>query len=245
MACGWLQLGRTGAALLVAALPLSAARADEEETETERSPVSMVIFGSMEAGPGKTFLSVGMKRALGGGLAQSGFRLFMKAGGSQEETRRRAPHGTTYKAESQALIGYEWRIGDSFLALYAGSDTESEQRMEPFGLAFVETRYGARLQGDLWSTPLPGMMLQASAYVSTPNGRLWGRIAPGWRLPPGFYAGPELEAYRERGYRKLRLGLHLTSLRLLGLEWRLSGGWQQTSDRPAAFYTTLGLHWLR
>ncbi len=148
MACGWLQLGRTGAALLVAALPLSAARADEEETETERSPVSMVIFGSMEAGPGKTFLSVGMKRALGGGLAQSGFRLFMKAGGSQEETRRRAPHGTTYKAESQALIGYEWRIGDSFLALYAGSDTESEQRMEPFGLAFVETRYGARLQGD-------------------------------------------------------------------------------------------------
>ncbi len=182
---------------------------------------------------------------LGGGLAQSGFRLFMKAGGSQEETRRRAPHGTTYKAESQALIGYEWRIGDSFLALYAGSDTESEQRMEPFGLAFVETRYGARLQGDLWSTPLPGMMLQASAYVSTPNGRLWGRIAPGWRLPPGFYAGPELEAYRERGYRKLRLGLHLTGLRLLGLEWRLSGGWQQTSDRPAAFYTTLGLHWLR
>ena len=31
----------------------------------------------------------------------------------------------TYKAESQALLGYEWRIGDSFLALYAGSDAES------------------------------------------------------------------------------------------------------------------------
>lgn len=222
-----------------------AARAEESEEETERSPLSMVIFGSLEAGPAKTFLSVGMKRALGGGLAESGFRLFVKAGGSQEETRRSRPHGTTYKTESQALLGYEWRIGDSFLALYAGSDTQSEQRIEPFGASFVETRYGARLQGDLWSTPLPGTMLQAGAYASTLNGRLWGRVAAGWQTPLGFYAGPEIEAYRERDYRKLRLGLHLTGLRLLGLEWRLSGGWQQTSDRPAAFYTTLGLHWLR
>lgn len=226
-------------------MPLSAAWAESDDAETEPSPLSMVIFGSMEAGPTKTFLSVGMKRALGGGLAQSGFRLFVKAGGSQEETRRRPPRGTTYKAESQALIGYEWRIGDSFLALYAGSDFQSEQRLEPFGPSSVEARYGARLQADLWSTPAPGMMLQASAYASTLNGRLWARVAPGWQVPLGFYAGPEIEAYRERDYRKLRLGLHLTGLRLLGLEWRLSGGWQQASDRPSAFYATLGLHWLR
>lgn len=230
--------------MAVATSPLTVACA-EENAEDERAPLSMVIFGSMEAGPAKTFLSVGMKRALGSGLAQSGFRLFVKAGGSQEQTRRHAPRGTTYKAENQALIGYEWRIGDSFLALYAGSDFQSEQRIEPFGPSFVETRYGARLQADLWSTPMPGMMLQANAYASTLNGRLWARVAPGWQVPLGFYAGPEFEAYRERDYRKLRLGLHLTGLRLLGLEWRLTGGWQRASDRPSAFYATLGLHWLR
>lgn len=236
--------------MVVATLPLSialtsAALAEDDEAETERSPLSTVIFGSMEAGPTKTFLSVGMKRAVGGGLAQSGFRLFLKAGGSQEETRRHTPHGTTYKAENQALIGYEWRIGDTFAALYAGSDVESERRDEPLGPSLIETRYGARLQADLWSTPQPGMMFQANAYASTLDRRLWARIAPGWQLPLGFYVGPEVEAYRERDYRKLRLGLHLTGLRLLGLEWRLSSGWQRTSDRPSEAYATLGLHWLR
>lgn len=237
------KAGLAGLAMSLAASPISAAGAEEEEAE--RSPLSMVIFGSMEAGPTKTFLSVGMKRSIGGGLAESGFRFFVKAGGSQEQTRRHRPHGVTYKAESQALLGYEWRIGDSFLALYAGSDSESEQRIESFGPSFVGTRYGARVQADLWIVPTSGMVVQANGYLSSVNGRVWGRVAPGWQIPAGFYLGPEIEAYRERDYRKLRLGLHLTGLRLLGLEWRLSGGWQKTSDRPSAYYGTLGLHWQR
>ena len=96
----------------------------------------------------------------------------------------------------------------------------------------------------------PGRSLGAparshDAYASSIDQRLWGRLAAGWQTPLGLYAGPEVEAYRERDYRKLRLGLHLTGLRLLGLEWRLSGGWQQTSDRPSEIYGTLALHWLR
>lgn len=243
VAYGWSKVVLAGLATAFGAVPDSAAYADEEGEE--RSPVSMVIFGSMEAGPTKTFVSVGMKRALGGGLADSGFRLFLKAGGSQEETRRQVPHGTTYKAESQAMLGYEWRIGDSFLALYAGSDAESEHRIEVFGPSMFATRYGARLQADLWAIPADRMMLQANAYVSSIDHRLWMRLAPGWQMPLGFYVGPEIETYRESDYRKLRLGLHLTGLRFLGLEWRLSGGWQKTSDRPSEIYGTLGLHWLR
>lgn len=237
------KAGLAGLAMSVAAAPISAARAEEEEPE--RSPISMVIFGSMEAGPTKTFLSVGMKRAIGGGLADSGFRLFVKAGGAQEQTRRRRPHGVTYKSEAQALIGYEWRFGSSFLALYAGSDTESEQRVEAFGPSLIATRYGARVQADLWLVPAPGMIVQANGYLSSLNGRLWARLAPGWQVPAGFYVGPELEAYGDRNYRKYRLGLHLTGLRVLGLEWRLSGGLQKTSDRSSEYYGTIGLHWQR
>lgn len=237
------KAGLAGLAMTVAAAPICGASAEEEEAE--RSPISMVIFGSMEAGPTKTFLSVGMKRAIGGGLADSGFRFFVKAGGSQEQTRRNKPRGVTYKSEAQALIGYEWRLGDSFLALYAGSDAESEQRIESVGPSFIATRYGARVQADLWIVPSPGMVVQANGYVSSLNGRYWARIAPGWQMPAGFYLGPEFEIYRERDYRKLRLGLHLTGLRFLGLEWRLSGGLQATSDRSSALYGTLGLHWLR
>ena len=237
------KAGLAASAFLFAAAPMDSAVA--EEAEFERSPLSRVIFGSLEAGPTKTFLSIGMKRALGGGIAESGFRLFLKAGGSQEQTRRHKPHGTTYKSESQALLGYEWRIGDSFLALYAGSDIETEQRIETLGPSMLTTRYGARIQADLWAIPTDGMMLQANAYASSIDERLWGRLATGWQTPVGIYAGPEIEVYRERDYRKLRLGLHLTGLRWLGLEWRLSGGWQSTSDRPSEAYGTLALHWLR
>lgn len=231
------------------ACPLVDPAMAEEETTEERSPLSTVIFGSLEAGPTKTFAAIGMKKALTGGLASSGFRALLKVGGSQEQTGTRRPHGIAYKSEAQALIGYEWRIGDAFLSLYAGSDYEGEQRDEPL-VTVITNRYGARLHGDLWMTPTPDTMLQVSAYASTIGGRLWGRIAPGWLLPQdlplkGVYLGPEIEAYRERDYSKLRLGLHLTGLRFLGLSWRIAGGWQSTSDRPSEAYATLGVHWLR
>jgi hypothetical protein len=226
----------------------SPAIAEDEET-LERSPLSSVLFGSLEAGPTKTFVAVGLKKALTGGLATSGFRTLLKIGGAQEQARRQPPHGIAYKSEAQALIGYEWRIGDSFLSLYAGSDYEGEQREEAVA-AIVTNRYGARLQGDLWMTPTSTTMLQASAYASTIDGRLWGRASPGWLVPQGFgldgaYLGPEVEAYRGRDYTKVRLGLHLTGLRFLGVSWRVSGGWQRTSDRASEAYATLGLHWLR
>lgn len=231
------------------ACPLAYPVMAEEETTEERSPLSTVIFGSLEAGPTKTFAAIGMKKALTGGLASSGFRTLLKVGGSREQTRNQRPYGIAYKSEAQALIGYEWRIGDTFLSLYAGSDHEGEQREEPLATV-VTNRYGARLQGDLWMTPTPTTMLQASAYASTIDGRLWGRAAPGWLIPQGFglagaYLGPEVEAYRGRDYTKVRLGLHLTGLRFLGVSWRLSGGWQRTSDRASEAYATLGVHWLR
>ena len=236
-----------GLAILVAAAPCDAARAegdDDADDASSYSPISTVIFGSMEAGPAKTFASFGMKRAIRSGLAGSGFRLLLKTGASREETRRRPPHGTTYKTEAQSMLGYEWRIGSTFFALYAGPDTETEQRIGPF-CSCALTRYGARLQADLWTTPAEGTMLQAGGYASTLDGRFWGRVATGWWMPARFYVGPELEAYRDRGYSKLRLGLHLTGLRLFGVEWRVSGGWQRTSERPSEAYGTLGLHWLR
>lgn len=238
----WAKAGLAGLAILVAAARTAMVQAEDEPEE--RAALSTVIFGSMEAGPSKSFASAGVKRAIGGGLAESGFRLFLKAGLSREQTRRQTPRGITLKAEVQALAGYEWRIGDSFLSLYAGYDSESRQYLEAFALSPITDRYGARLQADLWSVPLERVMLQASGYASSINRRLWGRLAAGWQMPTGFYVGPELEAFRESDYSKLRLGLHLTGLRLLGLSWRLSGGWQRTSDRPAEAYATLGLHWL-
>ncbi|AMJ60462.1 hypothetical protein AXW83_09315 [Bosea sp. PAMC 26642] len=233
-----------GLALVAGLLP--SARAVAEDEMGERPAISAVFFGSLEAGPAKTFASVGVKRALRGGLDESGFRALLAAGLSKEETNRSRPHGVTYKTGSQVMLGYEWRIRDTFVALYGGSDIESEQSGCGCSMT-TRTRMGWRLQTDLWSRPTPDIVLHAGAYASTLDGRLWARLAPGWALPQirELFVGPEVELYRESDYSKLRLGLHLTGLRLLGLTWRLSGGVQNTSDRPAEAYATLGLHWRR
>lgn len=231
-----------------AATPLKA-----EDEMGERAPASMVLFGSLEAGPAKTFAAMGVKRAYGeAGLDGSGFRTLTTFGVAREQAYRTPPRGLATKSEGQALIGYEWRIGETFAAIYAGSDFEIEQR--PCGCGMVTTvRFGYRILADLWTTPTGDTMLQASAFASTLDQRIWGRVAAGWAppqvdllrsvLPQGFYLGPEIEAYHQSEYDKLRLGLHVTGLRLLGVGWRLSGGWQRTSDRPSAAYATLGLHW--
>jgi hypothetical protein len=240
----WRRAGTRVYPLAALAGFLFALPARGEDEPGERSPVSTVLFASLEAGPAKRFAAFGLKRAITGGLDASGFRAFAKLGGAQETPKGRSPRGTLYKAEAQALLGYEWRIGDSFVSLYAGADYEEEFRVCNCAVS-VTTRFGARLQGDLWATPTRQTMLQASAYVSTMDRRLWGRLAGGWTVPLGLYIGPEIEAYRQTGYHKLRLGLHATGIRLLGLTWRLSGGWQTTSDRPGEAYATLGVHWRR
>lgn len=251
MACGGVALRLGLLASIAGAVTVAPAFAqDEEEAPRRKAAIAMVLFGSLEAGPAKNFASVGLKRAFGaGGLDASGFRAMLNIGMSREQTHRTPPHGITEKAEVQTLIGYEWRIGDTFLALYAGTDFQSEQRVCICAVA-PSARSGQRIQADLWSTPFEGMMVQASAYASTLDRRLWGRVSPGWALPQGIqeqplYIGPELEFYRERDYAKLRLGLHLSGLRLLGLTWRLAGGWQRTSDRPSEVYGTLSLYWRR
>jgi hypothetical protein len=240
------MVGTARVVAVCAAMLVCPAMAEEEDEieELPRSPLSAVIFGSLDAGPTKTLLSMGWKRSWGGGPARSGFRTIVKSGSSVEQADRLSSRGIAYKSEKQVLLGYEWRIGDSFVSLYAGSDFDSEIRQTARAIQWT-TRYGGRLQADLWVTPTTDTMLQAGAYVSSLNGRIWGRLAPGWRLAQDIHAGPEIEGYRERDYRKVRLGLHLTGLRLLGVNWRVSGGWQRTSDRPSEPYATVGLHWQR
>ncbi len=230
-----------------AAVALASSPAKADPALMERSPLSLAIFGSLEADASKTYGSVGLKWAFGdsGGLDASGFRFGLKWGASVEPARRRPTQGHLYRTEFNALLGYEWRIDDTFLTLSAGPEIEARYRETRDERSF-EQRGSLRLQADLWSKPAENWLLQANAYaVPSDRGRFWGRLAGGWRLIDELYLGPEIESYRERDYHKLRLGLHLTGLHLFGLDWRLAGGIQKTSDEKAGAYLTLGLLWKR
>lgn len=229
-----------------AAIVFAPAVARADPALMERSPLSLAIFGSLEADARKTYGSVGLKWAFGdGGLDASGFRLGLKWGESVEPAQRRPTEGRLYKTEFHAQLGYEWRIGDTFLSLSAGPEIEARYRVTRRDRS-LEQNGMLRLQADLWSKPAENWLLQANAYtVLADGGRYWGRLAGGWRMIDEIYLGPEIEAYRERDYHKLRLGLHLTGLYLFGLDWRLAGGVQKTSDEKPGAYVTLGLLWKR
>lgn len=242
VARGWQKVGARaiGAALLFVCPPAFA-----ETPEEDRSPASSVIFGSLEAGPTKTLASVGLKRAIGAaGLDSSGFRLGLKWSESTEDERQGRLSGQLVKTELYAGIGYEWRIGDTFLTISAGPDLEAAYSQYT-GTVVLTQQIGARVHFDLWTRPTEASLLQVNAYASSLDRRAWLRVSPGWTLMPELYVGPELELYRQDNYRKLRLGLHVTGLRLFGLNWRLSGGLQKTSDRPGEAYATLGVYWRR
>jgi hypothetical protein len=230
-----------------AAIALASPPAKADPALMERSPLSLAIFGSLETDASKTYGFVGLKWAFGnrGGLDASGFRLSLKWGESVEPAQRKPTQGRLYKTEFNALLGYEWRIDDTFLSLSAGPEIEASYSETRSQRSF-EQRGMLRLQADLWSKPIENWLLQANAYaVPSDRSRYWGRLAGGWRLMDELYLGPEIEGYRERDYHKLRLGLHLTGLHLFGLDWRLAGGLQKTSNEKAGAYVTLGLLWKR
>lgn len=228
-------------AALATALLAVPARAENEEWDDEPDPARTIFFSSLEAGPSKSFVSYGSKRALDSDrLNSSGFRVMQTVGAGSE---RASPNGRSYKSEAQALLGYEWQLGSTFLSLYAGSDFEAEYRETRCGCYRGIARLGKRIQADLWTTPSSTTMAQASAYVSTLDHRAWGRLALGHKLGRGLYLGPEIEFYRQSDYHKLRAGAHLTGLQLFGTSWRLSAGWQAASRSASGAYATLGVHW--
>lgn len=213
-------------------------------------PRRLVLFLSMEAGPATTFGSAGFKLAVGGPLDASGFRVMAKAGTGHEPRQNALPAAAgritsgMVSPEAMAIVGYEWKLGTTYLGLYGGAEVDA--RLAARNLAVDRpARLGPRLQADLWSNPTPDSLVHLSANLGGASLHAWSRLAFGWRVLGLAFLGPEAEVYREKDYRKDRIGLHLTGLRLFGTELRLSGGWQKSGRREQGAYATLGLMWKR
>jgi Cellulose biosynthesis protein BcsS len=56
-----------------------------------------------------------------------------------------------------------------------------------------------------------------------------------------FYAGPETQVYGGDGYRQLRFGAHITSMKTGATEWSAAGGWAVDSDQRSSPYVRLGV----
>lgn len=72
-------------------------------------------------------------------------------------------------------------------------------------------------------------MVAADASLSSIATSDSARVAYGWRvfedMLGGIYLGPVVEYFGSEGYRHLRLGAHITSMKAEDTEWSAAGGW--------------------
>jgi hypothetical protein len=88
-------------------------------------------------------------------------------------------------------------------------------------------------------------MLAADASLSSIATSNAARAAYGWRvfedMLEGVYVGPVIEYFGSAGYRHLRLGAHITSMRAEDTEWSAAVGWAQDSQGRASPYLRLNV----
>ncbi len=151
------------------------------------SEIDTLLFGSLDAG-GDTFLTLGAKVGLTS-LAQEGFvALATVGGGRRTESGADGPRAR-YTVAAAALAGHQWFFDWGVVAAYAGLETTSEMLIAGPTRDALPTRFGLRLQGEVWARPTAATLLQATAVAGSARDSLWARLAWGYRLWE-TYLGP-------------------------------------------------------
>lgn len=178
------------------------------------------------------------------GLDEPGFILKAITSGGLYRYRSGALGGATVigaEATGQILPGWQFKRGHFEAKVFAGLDFENH-RLWPNDLSnhLRGQALGLRLAAEVWAEPSVETMLAGDVSLSTIGINYSARIAAGWHVLEQFYAGPELQVYGGDGYRQLRIGLHLTSLKTGATEWSAAGGWAMSSGDCSGPYLRLG-----
>jgi len=143
----------------------------------------------------------------------------------------------------QLLPGWRIKRGDLEAKFFFGPDYE-EHLLWPDdpGNGLRGRALGLRMAIDIWYEPTADTMAAMDGSISTIASNHSARAAFGWRvIGDQFYFGPEIAAFTSDGYRHLRLGVHLTSMKTDKYEWSAAGGWARDSDGRAGPYVRLGV----
>ena len=157
---------------------------------------------------------------------------------------------TVVGAEWLAQILPGWRIkrGDAEFKFFMGPEIQ-QHRLWPDDLdnRLRGRSFGLRVTAELWYEPAPSMMIAADVSLSTIATSNSARAAYGWRvfeeMLGGVYIGPEVQYFGSDGYRQLRFGAHVTTMKTEDADWSAAIGWARDSDGRSSPYVRL--NWLR
>jgi hypothetical protein len=184
-----------------------------------------------------------------GGLEQDGLLLKVLLSGGAYRYRAENLGGeriTGLEALTQLLPGWRIKHGDVELKFFLGPEFQKHS-LSPDDPAnrLRGDSFGLRLAVDLWYEPTPDTMVAADVSLSSIATSNSARIGYGWRILEdmlgGLYVGPEIQYFGSDGYRHLRLGAHITSMKADNVEWSAAAGWAGDSQGRTSPYLRLNV----
>ncbi len=219
-----------------------------------------VLFGSAELAEVSIFGGSGIKHSLSGDIEAPGpIAMAMTNIGATRE-RWEAPDGFTAYLPRMTRItrlyfGRQDNTALGFVTVAAGIEIRRAQKLGDDALPrWQAPEIGAAVIGELWrEAPLVRRDEQSgrlwlthlTVMAGSVKPSLWTRIAIGPSLGDGVFIGPEATLYLEPDYREVRLGAHLTGMRLGPLKLRLAGGIVMPDGGRSDVYIGLQGHMLR
>lgn len=220
---------RLSALALLGTVSVAAASPRDEDLFIRPEDQHTVLFGSLDAGR-SVFANAGVKQTPTGSLDRSGIVLMESSGYGLTHERLRTDTFTrpverlTY--QTSTLAGYQWALDGLYLAAFAGPELRWEQLAYAGRVTRLSRpRLGGHLQLDLWSNPTRDTLLTGTVVAGSTNTSVWSRVSAGYRVYRNAFVGPEITVYATPTYTEWRAGLHVTTLTLGIVEFRLSGGW--------------------
>lgn len=173
-----------------------------------------------------------------GGFDQDGLLLkVLLSGGLYQYNATSLGGARVLGAEWLAQILPGWRIkrGDAEFKFFAGPDIEMHRLWPNDPNNKLRGRsFGLRMAAEMWYEPSPVTMVAADVSLSSIATSNSARIAYGWRVLDemlgGLYVGPEIQYFGSDGYRHVRFGAHITTMKTADVEWSAAGGWARDSD---------------
>lgn len=239
---------RTAAAAAAAVMACCAgAVAGPARADADADP-TVILFSGNDIWRNGAFLYGGLVLAPGG-FAQDGFLLkLLASGGTYRYNAGNLGGATVTGGEAIGAVLPGWRIkrGGVEAKFFFGPDIEYHP-LSPDDPAnrLRGTAIGMRMALELWYEPTPATMAAADFSLTSIVNDANGRLAYGWRAFPdwhgGFYLGPEIQYFGSEGYRQLRIGAHITSLKTGKYEWSAGAGWAQDSEERSGPYLRMGV----
>jgi hypothetical protein len=147
---------------------------------------------------------------------------------------------------AHALAGWRVKRGDAEFKFFFGPEFQ-RHHLEPDDPSnrLRGNSIGLRMAFELWYEPSTSSMVAADASISSIATSNSARVAYGWRMFEdmlgGVYLGPVIEYFGSAGYRHLRLGAHVTSMKAEDTEWSAAAGWAQDSQGRASPFLRLNM----